>query len=370
MGAALMAFFVPDNKAPNLKNSTSTALNDDVAFVSNAIVHLDEYKNDVRPDKIEFLKGLYDGVGRVKMSGSSYDSRIMTSVKSGIVMSGQEMPTADIALFHRCIYLSFPRSEFTIEERQRFAALREVQKLGLTSLTLEVLKCRKKVEASFLDTYNAVLDDINHRTGDRKIETRIVENWAKAAAAMRCVEDKVQLPFTYNELLDICCNGIIEQNQLSSTGNELAQFWKAIAFLLANGEIFAKCDFHVKNVLTLDTDLTKKTFPSSHKILMLNRTRIFTLYKQACLHSDETPLPQDSLQVYLENANYYLGKKHAVRFKSIIKGIKQTVPDGFGKYRDKESVMTAMCFDYEMIQELYDISLEDEPGDPISPTSV
>ena len=370
MGAALMAFFVPDNKAPNLKNSTSTALNDDVAFVSNAIVHLDEYKNDVRPDKIEFLKGLYDGVGRVKMSGSSYDSRIMTSVKSGIVMSGQEMPTADIALFHRCIYLSFPRSEFTIEERQRFAALREVQKLGLTSLTLEVLKCRKRVEASFLDTYNAVLDDINHRTGDRKIETRIVENWAKAAAAMRCVEDKVQLPFTYNELLDICCNGIIEQNQLSSTGNELAQFWKAIAFLLANGEIFAKCDFHVKNVLTLDTDLTKKTFPSSHKILMLNRTRIFTLYKQACLHSDETPLPQDSLQVYLENANYYLGKKHAVRFKSIIKGIKQTVPDGFGKYRDKESVMTAMCFDYEMIQELYDISLEDEPGEPISPTAL
>ena len=108
MGAALMAFFVPDNKAPNLKNSTSTALNDDVAFVSNALVHLDEYKNDVRPDKIEFLKGLYDGVGRVKMSGSSYDSRIMTSVKSGIIMSGQEMPTADIALFHRCIYLSFP----------------------------------------------------------------------------------------------------------------------------------------------------------------------------------------------------------------------------------------------------------------------
>lgn len=367
MGAALMAFFVPDNKAPNLKNSTSTALNDDVAFVSNALVHLDEYKNDVRPDKIEFLKGLYDGVGRVKMSGSSYDSRIMTSVKSGIIMSGQEMPTADIALFHRCIYLSFPRSEFTIEERQRFAALREIQKLGLTSLTLEVLRCRKRVEANFLDTYNAVLDDINRITGDRKIETRIVENWAKALAAMRCVEDKIQLPFTYAELLKICCDGIVEQNKLSSTGNELAQFWKSIAFLLANGDIFATSDFHIKSMKTIDTDLTNKTFPDSHKVLMLNRTRIFTLYKQACLHSNETPLPQDSLQVYLENASYYLGKKHSVRFKNIIKGVKQTIPDGCGKYRDKESVMTAMCFDYEIICDMYDISLENEPGETISP---
>lgn len=370
MGAALMAFFVPDNKAPNLKNSTSTALNDDVAFVSNALVHLDEYKNDVRPDKIEFLKGLYDGVGRTKMSGSSYDSRIMTSVKSGIIMSGQEMPTADIALFHRCIYLSFPRSEFTVEERQRFAALREVQKLGLTSLTLEVLKCRKRVEAAFLDNYNAVLDDLNEMMGTQKIETRIVENWAKALAAMRCVEDKIQLPFNYAELLDICAAGIIEQNKLSSTGNELAQFWKAIAFLLANGDIFAKSDFHIKGMVQLDTDLAKRTFPTSRKVLMLNRTRIFTLYKQACLHSDETPLPQDSLQVYLENAGYYLGKKHSVRFKSIIKGVTQVVPDGYGKYKDKESVMTAMCFDYEIIRDMYDISLEAEPGEPISPDTI
>lgn len=53
------------------------------------------------------MKGLYDGVGRVKMSGASFDARIMTSVKSGVIVSGQEMPTADPALFSRCLFCRF-----------------------------------------------------------------------------------------------------------------------------------------------------------------------------------------------------------------------------------------------------------------------
>ena len=137
LGAALMAFFVGDNKAPNLKNSTPIALNDDVAYASNALVHFDEYKNDLNPKMIEFLKGLYDGVGRTKMGGANYSDRKMTSVRTGVIVSGQEIPTADIALFHRCVFLPFLRSEFTLEERQRFSALRIVQEKGLTALTLE-----------------------------------------------------------------------------------------------------------------------------------------------------------------------------------------------------------------------------------------
>ena len=40
----------------------------------------------------------------------------VTAVDAGIILSGQEMPTADIALFSRLIFLQFPRSTFTQEE--------------------------------------------------------------------------------------------------------------------------------------------------------------------------------------------------------------------------------------------------------------
>ena len=48
-------------QAPNIPNSTISALNDTVAASANALAHIDEYKNDLDPKVIEFLKGLWNG---------------------------------------------------------------------------------------------------------------------------------------------------------------------------------------------------------------------------------------------------------------------------------------------------------------------
>ena len=358
LGAALMAFFVPDNKAPNLRNSTATALNDDVAFASNALVHLDEYKNDIRPDKIEFLKGLYDGVGRVKMSGSSYDARIMTSVKSGVIMSGQEMPTADPALFSRCVFLSFPRSEFTPEERRRFAALRETQKLGLSFITLQVLAHRKFFDANYMDCYTRVCEEVNVATGYAKLDTRIVENWCKILAAFRTLELKLDLPFSYEQVKGLCVDGMKMQNDILSTGNELANFWKTMAYLKSTGEIFATADYKISMTQTLRTVKQEFDFGAPRRVLYMNKSRIFSLYKRAAIQTGDSALPEDSLKIYLENADYFLGSVRSVRFKQIIHGIKQVVVTD-GHTRDKEQVLQAMCFNYDAIVERYGIDLED-----------
>ena len=359
LGAALMAFFVPDNKAPNLKNSTAVALNDDVAFASNALVHLDEYKNDIEPRKIEFLKGLYDGVGRVKMSGADFGSRVMTSVKSGIVMSGQEIPTADIALFHRCVYLTFPRSEFTMEERKRFADLREIQKLGLSFITLEVLNYRKNVEGNYLNYYDQVMNDINEKTGFKKLETRIVENWAKILAAFRCLEHKLPLPFTYNSILPIVCDGICVQNSMSGEGNEMAKFWEIVMYLRDNGDLFNESDYRIQYMTKIKTDVCDRNFGKHRRVLLLNTSRIFILYKRAAMTTSSKMLPDDALKEYLKNSDYYLGKVKSVRFKSIIKGFEENDPNSApGTVRKVTRVLQAMAFDYEVIAERYGISLD------------
>ena len=100
---------------------------------------------------------LYDGVGRPKMGGANYGDRKMTAVKTGVIMSGQEIPTADIALFHRCIFLPFLRSEFTLEERKRFADLRAIQEKGLAGkrvaicVQIEVPKAKTLVKRGITD---------------------------------------------------------------------------------------------------------------------------------------------------------------------------------------------------------------------------
>ena len=46
--------------------------------------------------------------------------RETTAVDCGVIMSGQEMPTADIALFSRLIFLTFSKAQFSDAEKKRF----------------------------------------------------------------------------------------------------------------------------------------------------------------------------------------------------------------------------------------------------------
>lgn len=78
-----------------------------MAAAANALVHIDEYKNDLDVKVQEFLKSLWDGTGRTRMNMDLDKKKETTAVDASIILSGQEMPTADIALFTRLIFLQF-----------------------------------------------------------------------------------------------------------------------------------------------------------------------------------------------------------------------------------------------------------------------
>ena len=358
LGIALMAFFVVDNKAPNLKNSTPIALNDDAAYVSNALVHFDEYKNDINTKMIEFLKGLYDGVGRTKMGGSNYDDRKMTSVRTGVIVSGQEIPTQDIAMFKRCVFVPFLRSSFSLEEGRRYSALRQVQEKGLTALTLEVLDHRNRVQNFFFAKYNDTCEEIARLTNYATLETRIVENWAKCLAVFRCVEDRLPFPFTYQELLTLAVQGILKQNDMIGEGNELAHFWRTIMYLRDNGDIFERADYMIKRATHIKTDRCDRQFAEPRNILLLNTSRIFQQYKESARRSGDKIIPDDALREYMKNCEYYLGVVKAVRFISMAGGYENKRQEADGTTRQVYRVTRAMAFDYEQLKEKYGINLE------------
>jgi len=363
MAAALMAFFVTGYKAPNIQSATPAALSYEVAATSNAICHIDEYKNDIDARRIDFLKGLYDGAGRMKMGGASYDKIEMTAVKTGIILSGQELPTADIALFHRCVFLSFPKSTFTPEEKNRFDSLRAIQRLGLTSITLDLLGVRKKFESTFRDIYAATTADINAQLDGKTVETRLLENWAKVLAAFRCVEGCLPWPMTYVEMLDVATRGLLAQNKMSGESNELDKFWNIVQYLHDEGELHEEGDYIIRERKEIKTDISTRTFPDAVRLLYIVPTRIMAQYRMVSLRKGEKPLPEDALREYLKNANYYLGLK-AAKFKFLINGIEQHVKDPQpGKNNVKQTTRRALVFDYEALVKLYGISLETTTDD-------
>ena len=327
LGHSLMAFFIIDNIPPNISNSTLPALADAVAQCSNALVHLDEFKNNIDIDKREFLKGLWDGTGRNRMNMERDKKREVTKVSCGVIVSGQEMATADIALFSRFIFLSYSKSQFSQEAKEKFAKMAAIRKLGCSHLVLEILQCRALFEAEFRGNYNEAFEDIINALGQSNIEDRIIRNWVIPLAALRTLQDALRLPFTYNDLLKVSIDGIIAQNGETLSNNELNIFWDIVSFLRQEGKIWLGGDYRIEleNRIKCTNHKYEIEFPAAKKILYLRHTRIFQLYKMHGRYVNEALLPPASLQHYLENSDAYIGRKQSIRFKNIVNGVQTRI---------------------------------------------
>lgn len=361
LGHTLMSFFVIDNIPSNIQNSTIPALNDTVAAAANALVHIDEYKNGIDTAKIEFIKGLWDGTGRTRMNMATDKKKETTAVDAGVIISGQEMPTADIALFSRLIFLLFPKSNFTASEKANYQQLLQIRSKGLSHLTLQLLAHRDKFGQCFYDQYRQTLDDVNSRLTSHTIIDRIVQNWVIPLTSFRCLEGKLDTTLSYKELLEITVEGIVHQNMECKTNDELGSFWRMVQFLNSEGEINEDADFKIKAVSRFRSTLVSETvWTEPRKILYLQKTRIFMLYKLNAHRNGETSLPEESLRYYLENSKEYLGEQR-MTYHVIKKG--NQVLDF--EHRDAKGQPTKMsvqqrsyCFDYEKLVEAFDINLE------------
>ncbi len=361
LGHSLMSFFIIKNTPPNIQNATIAALGDVVAQCANALVHIDEYKNSIDLDKREFLKGLWDGTGRSRMNMDRDKKREITSVDCGVILSGQEMPTVDIALFSRLIYLTFAKTEFSTAEKRAFDELKAVRDMGLSHLTLQLLRHRPRMEADFGAHYRQCMDDLNDRLRGETVEDRIQRNWVIPLAAFRTLEAVADLPFSYTDMLDISTNGILRQNRECKSNNELANFWNVVSYLQQDGEIFLDSDFRIDHLDRLKTNKSREIqFKTPRPILRMRTDRIFPLYKKYSKQVGDTALPTESLNFYLSNSHEYLGIQNSVRFKLIQKGVEVTkaVDTGIGKHYYKQSTTKqALCFDYAALMETYNINL-------------
>ena len=259
LGHTLMSFFVIDNIPPNIQNSTIPALNDTVAAAANALVHIDEYKNGIDTAKIEFIKGLWDGTGRTRMNMATDKKKETTAIDAGVIISGQEMPTTDIALFSRLIFLSFPKSGFRDDEKKNYQRLLMMRSKGMTHLTLQILTHRELFVKAFYDQYHLILDDVNKRLGSKNVIDRIVQNWVIPLTAFRCLEGKLDLPLSYSEVLNITVEGIIHQNMECKTNDELGSFWRMVQFLNSEGEIYEDADFRIRSVSRFHSSIINET---------------------------------------------------------------------------------------------------------------
>lgn len=378
LGHSLMSFFIINNDPPNLSSATDAALADAVAQCANALVHVDEYKNTIELSRREFLKGLYDGVGRTRMNMDRDKKRETTAVDCGVILSGQEMPTIDIAIFSRLLYLTFDKSEFSVEAKRRFDELKSMRDLGCSHMVIQLLRHRKRVETDFISNYNAAFADIDASLDSQSVEDRIYRNWVIPLAIFRTLSGVLDVGFDYKEMLQICVDGILRQNGVCKSTNELASFWQVVDYLHQNGDIFIDADYKIKYESTFKGKgiKDKMIFQRPKPILYLCPKRVMMLYRKNGKTVGESTLPVESLRHYLEISKEYLGTKTSVRFKNLSNSQEatksETGPNGIPTSVQTSRIDWALAFDYNLLVENYGINLEVETAhdDDVDPLDI
>ena len=362
LAVSIMSFFGKFGKGPNINNTSKAALADHVSQLCNACAHIDEYKNSIDFDKIEFLKGMWDGTGRTRMNMEKDKKKETTAVDCAVILSGQEMPTADIALFSRLVYLTFTKYEYTDEEKIAFNQLKEIEQLGNTHITNQILSLRKTFTQNFNDSLETVAKDLADTIGKMVIEDRIFKNWLVILATFHAIKNHIDVSFTYEELIALAATQILVQNKETKKGNEVSIFWEMVHYLAADGFIHDGIDFKVTRLKTLKTDRREGDLPQETNILFIQMSRIFYLYKKHGRASGENILPLGSIQYYLENDKRYLGKTR-VRFKFLDTTLSPT-----GEWKSKAE--QAFCFNYDDLDVSLDENTTDEDDEiptPINP---
>lgn len=368
----LMAFFSRDYKPTSISSGTDASIADAVAKCANALVLLEEYKNDISYQRQNFIKGIYDGYGRSRMNMDRDKKQEISAVDSGVIVAGQEMPTIDIALYSRMVALTFGKTKFTDEQSRKVDELKPFIQNGVTHITVEMLKFRPIIEANFKKSYKEATSDLERYVSRDKIETRTFNNWIIILAIHKAIGSLIETGINYIDLIRVCAEKVAAQNSECETNNEIGKFWGSIDFMHQDGKMFFGGDYKIQygvGDFKVDGIAEAIKFRGGGNILLLNLTRVFATYRREGKARGDAVLSDNALKYYLKQSPEYIGEKHAVRFKNLSNAQEAFQP---GMVQPREAARTtfvskAMCFDYDRLKINYGIDLEPHTGEGEEP---
>lgn len=320
MAEGLLAMFGIKQDVLNLSNTTKAGISKKLAEFFNALAFLDEYKNSLDPEIIQFSKSIADGQGRNKSDLTSDEKTTSTPINSAAIMAGQEKPTTDIALFTRCLLCTFLEREFN---KAAFDELTDLQKGGLTNVTLEILRNRQFVEQNFktyfrqaqkefknlCDLHNSKL--MEEKKSPIQIQERLITSISCLYGAYCCVENKLEFPFTKDEIKSILLNQIIKQGEMITYSNDVSTFWDYVQDLFYAGLLQEGFHFKISNEFDSENSIHKN-------MLYLQFKTTHSLY--AVQHRKATGKPgmdKDSLMNYLKNTGEFIKTVSNTRFGKV-----------------------------------------------------
>ncbi len=323
----------------NLANSTLPSLDNAVHEYKNVLIAFDEYSVGITRDKVEFIKSMFDGGGRVKTVASSIEGMRYNSqseICAAVCVAGQQIPDADAALLTRIISLEFTKSQYSDAEQDELETLLTMEQKGLAGIVHECLEFRKFVEDNFADVYTGVRRWVRKMLTEAGVrpEERIISTWSILLSMYELLDPDLHFDFSREEIISFATSTIATQSEDLQSGNELSTFWTVFSSLVQRGELVRGNDFKIVNApLTLETETGKTlNLPFESSLLYLNMTTVYPLYVREMRQLGGYLFSRTTIQKYLKSSDAFISSKKSVRWSGNKKpGTQNAAEDVIGK---------------------------------------
>lgn len=382
IASCIQTVFGRFRKPASIEAMTIPAINDAMTQAVNYLCVIDEYKNDIHPSKINFLKNIFDGTGQAKKNMDGDKKMFRSYVTASLALCGQDKPTQDMALFSRLIFIHLTRTEFLPEERKEVEAFVERCRPGNTHLLLEILRHREAFVKNFPLHLETVKDELT-RKAEGAVNVRVLTSWALILASFRSLEPYLNLPFSYADAFEVAIAYMTKQNEDCEQNSEMAEFWNLFQGLYTQGRIIDRAHFRIKYHMKFSTGSKREEldFGRPHPVLYLNPAAVSTLFSGGKgIGSTANRSSWPTLLSYLKGQPYYLGLKQDRFYILRANGELDFEWSGSGpgaKKNFRAIRPKALCFDYEMLRNRYGLSLEsgfeddaDDESDDFSPQAL
>ncbi len=210
----------------------------------NAIVWLDEYKNNLPVKFIESLKNIYDGKGYERGKMTNDFATESTPIYSSCLLSGQDMPTQEPALFMRVIMLAFDDGKFTNEQREAFGELKNTyESNGLSFITADIFRHRKIINDGFKDKLQLIFKEVVKDVSNTEVDDRMMMNISILLTYMHLLHEVVEFPFTFKDAKAFLIDNMLKQHYVLAGNNDVAKFWGVVESLFYQDIIHENKDF-------------------------------------------------------------------------------------------------------------------------------
>jgi len=201
----------------------------------NSMLLLEEYVPNHDIDQL--LKNLWDRYGYKRRTMDMGYGTETVPIQSGVAITGNFSPTDD-PLLQRLIYLEHNENQFSVEQRQKFNALKEFSDLGITTVTHEILSKRPDIQARYQNTHPIIFKEIYRDFTGVHVTDRMIENITIVITVFEILNDAgIQFPFERKYLIDYLVSSTISQNKKRDSGGEVQKFFSVFNYAVQTGRL-------------------------------------------------------------------------------------------------------------------------------------